>query len=163
MTGSRWRYVSGRTGVTLYASEGTVRWDVLASSAYAVRSSGGMVTFAATFSNMRVGSDGSVLRMAYSATEVLVPVGEDWFVKTADMLRRVGADGSELDDLATGVDQWVGAIGTGSVSAERGQLVLRDGLWTSSVFLGQLVVAMRAVGETVYVVGERGLVLELDR
>ncbi|MFT6142836.1 MAG: hypothetical protein ACJAV2_000702 [Myxococcota bacterium] len=101
--------------------------------------------------------------MAYSATEVLVPVGEDWFVKTADMLRRVGADGSELDDLATGVDQWVGAIGTGSVSAERGQLVLRDGLWTSSVFLGQLVVAMRAVGETVYVVGERGLVLELDR
>ncbi len=149
--------------VAAYASDGSVRWEVQAAETHAVRSSAGRVTFAGSFENVRVAPDGTAQRMQYSATESLVSVGDEWVVKTGDLLRRISVDGTVRDDLADGVDQLVGAVGMGSVSAERGQLVLRDGPRTSMVFVGQLVVAMRDLGEVVLVVGERGLVLELDR
>ncbi len=150
-------------GVALYASNGDMRWEVPAADAYAVRLSGGVVSFAETFWNMRVQLDGAVTRMASSSTQSLVAVGDEWLIQSGDVLRRVVADGSGYEKLAEGVDQLVGAVGNAGVSAEAGQLVLHDGPTQSSVFLGQLVVAMDVGDEIVRVVGERGLVLELDR
>lgn len=149
--------------LALYDADGTKYWEVAASEAYGVRASAGLVSFSDTFGNRRVGRDGAVHQMSYSATERLVPTGDDWLVLTADTLRRVSADGSSYEQIAVGVDQLVGAIGRVAVSTQGGQLVLHDGVTNPAVSVDQLIAAMHVGPDTVWVVGQRGLVLELDR